>query len=518
MDENLLPTGIQEFRYVRDEGMYYVDKTAYIDRLLRDKRKHFFLSRPRRFGKSMFVDTLKEVLEGNEELFHGLAIHDKRDWSVQHPVIRLDYSGGLFLQQNAVSRITNDILAETETLAGLKFDEADPVIRLRKLIRTLYAQSRQRVALLVDEYDKPILDAIEHPETANANREQLRGIFGVLKQMESYVRLSFFTGVTRFSKTSLFSGVNNLNDITLSPEYSAICGYSETDLDNVFGVELGELDRDKIRLWYNGYNWLGEERVYNPHDILMLLEKRRFDVWWYDTGAPKFLVDVLKEQRVYSVEIGQDTVSEKLLSNFDVGSVDPLALLFQAGYLTIVETTVEGDEIQHKLDYPNLGVRRSLHRLLECAFLPGLDEKRQNTQLQALRRLLEKRDENGLEDHFRSLFAGIPHQWYDNSPISGYEAHCASVFYSHIVGAQLSIVAEDPSNKGRVDLVVKLENRVYVIEFKVSERADAEEAMEQMRAKNYAEKYRIQGVPIHLVAVEYSSEKRNIAVFRVEDV
>lgn len=518
MDMDHLPLGIQEFRYLREGGFHYVDKTPYINLLMQNKRKHFFLSRPRRFGKSLFVDTLKEAFEGSKELFEGLAINDRWDWSAKHPVIRLDYSAGNFRRPGGLANVTNVLLGILETEAGLESSESDPAMRLHKLIYRLYAKTGQRVVLLVDEYDKPMLDVFTQPELAIANRDMLHDIYGVIKQTEGRLRMSFFTGVTKFSKTNLFSGVNNLEDLTLDPKFSTICGYTEAEIDAVFGRDLEGLDREEIRDWYNGYNWLGDDKVYNPHDILLLLKERKFDPWWYDTGTPSFLIDAMKRDRIFSVNLGEKPVTESLLSKFDVGAVEPLALLFQAGYLTIAETERIGNTTYYTLDYPNKEVEKSLNILFEQIMFPEMSQKERDDRSLSLYELFRDCDADGLENHFKSLFASLPHYWYDNSKLADYEAHCSSVFFSHLMGASMDVRGEDPTNRGRVDMAVIMENRVYIIEFKIKERATADDAMEQMRAKGYAEKYRSRNLPISLVAVEYSSAERNITGFRLEPV
>ena len=300
-----LPIGIQTFREIREDGCYYVDKTAYIRRLL-DEGKHYFLSRPRRFGKSLFLDTCKELFEGSEALFEGLAIHAHWDWTVRHPVVRLSFGSGHFRGPDDLQTEVMDRLETQERQAGIATRHASAPARLGHVIRTLHERTGQRVAVLVDEYDKPILDALDVPEVARANREYLRGLYAVIKDSDAHIRFSFLTGVSKFSKVSLFSGLNNLTDITLDPSYSAICGYTDADLDTVFAPELPGLDRDAVREWYNGYGWLGEEKVYNPFDILLLFRNRKFGAWWFETGTPAFLVETLFRRRVSSVDARRD--------------------------------------------------------------------------------------------------------------------------------------------------------------------------------------------------------------------
>ena len=264
-----LPIGIQTFRKLRERNCYYVDKTAYIDRLLHEGT-HYFLSRPRRFGKSLFLDTLKELFEGNEELFAGLYIHQRHNWTERHPVVRLSFGGGNFKEPGELHEDVMLQLEDLEEEAEIAVRRVSAPARLRRLLQALHRKTRRRVAVLVDEYDKPILDAlVETPEIARANRDYLRGLYGVIKDSDAHVEFTFVTGISKFSKVSLFSQLNNLTDLTLDRRYSAICGYTERDLDTVFAPELGGLDREQVREWYNGYSWRGTEKVYNPYDLLL---------------------------------------------------------------------------------------------------------------------------------------------------------------------------------------------------------------------------------------------------------
>ncbi len=258
-DRRKLPIGIQTFREIREQNYCYVDKTTYIRRMM-DEGKHYFLSRPRRFGKSLFLDTLKELFEGNEPLFEGLYIHDRWDWSVRHPVVRLDFGSGNFKEPGYLQANVMEQLTAIESRSGVVAEAVTAPGRFAYLIEALGERSGQPVAVLVDEYDKPILDALDVPEVACANRDFLRGLYSTIKSNDAYIKFTFLTGVSKFSKVSLFSGLNNLKDITLDPRYSSICGYTDVDLDTVFAPELSGLDRDEIRRWYNGYSWRGEER------------------------------------------------------------------------------------------------------------------------------------------------------------------------------------------------------------------------------------------------------------------
>ena len=513
MPRRRLPIGIQTFRKIREEDCYYVDKTAYIRRLL-DEGTHYFLSRPRRFGKSLFLDTCKELFEGNEPLFKGLDIHDQWDWSVRYPVLRLDFSSGNYRGPDDLRKEVTAQLNALEDEAEIipRDDGASP--RFRHLMKALHERSGRRVAVLVDEYDKPILDALDVPEVARANRDFLRGLYSTVKFADAHLRFTFLTGVSKFSKVSLFSGLNNLKDITLDPRYSAICGYTEADLDAVFAPELPDLDRDEIRDWYNGYSWLGAENVYNPFDILLLFDSREFKAHWFETGTPAFLVETLFQRQVSSLALDNLAGSSDLLSAFDVDDMATEALLFQTGYLTITGKENLGGEPLYRLGYPNREVRQSLNRSLLRYLVK--DASRQTANSVRLYRLLEANDFAGLEALFQAFFASIPYEWYTNNHIARYEGYYASVFYSYFAALGLDVAVEDSSSHGRLDMAVRFKDNVYLFEFKVVEMASGGAAMAQLKERRYADKYRGLGQPIHLVAVEFSKDARNLAAFEVE--
>ena len=355
-----LPIGIQTFRTIREEGHYYADKTAHVERLI-EQGTHYFLSRPRRFGKSLLLDTIKELFEGSEELFRGLAIHGRWDFGTRHPVVRLDFAGD-FRTPERLEGVTQALLDGVERRLGVtpRHDTSDN--RLRHIIEELHERGGQRVVVLIDEYDKPILDTLGDPEVARANRDFLRGLYGVLKSCDAHIRFTLLTGVSKFSKVNLFSGLNNLEDITLDPRFATICGYTEDDLDTVFAPEFDGLDREQIREWYKGYNWDDGERVYNPFDILLLFDSRKFRAWWFETGTPTFLVDTLGRHGVNAFALDGMVADDALLSSFDVEEIAPEALLFQTGYLTIEEASSEDGEVFYRLGYPNREVRQSLNR------------------------------------------------------------------------------------------------------------------------------------------------------------
>ena len=510
-----LPIGIQTFRKVRESGCYYVDKTHFIERLL-DGGTHYFLSRPRRFGKSLLVDTLKELFEGSEALFEGLAIHDRWDWSVRNPVVRLDFGGGRFREPGDLRANLMEQLEDIEREAGVEGRHDTAPERFRHLLRALHRETGQRVAVLVDEYDKPILEALSDPELARANRDFLRGVFGNIKTCDAHIRFSFLTGVSKFSKVSLFSDLNNLTDITLEPEFSSICGYTDADLDEVFGPELPGLDRDAVREWYNGYHWLGADRVYNPFDVLLLFRKRKFGAYWFETGTPAFLVKTLVERQVSTVSLGETMGTEALLSAFDVEHIGTEALLFQTGYLTIESEEELGGLPLYRLGYPNREVRQSLNEhLLEHLVRNPAGQTANRIRLY---QLLEANDFEGMKALFHAFYASIPYEWYTNNDISSFEGYYASVFYSYFAALGFDITVEDSTSRGRLDMAVRFSGCVYLFELKVVEQAGPGAALAQLKTRGYADKYRSLGEPIYLVGVEFSRESRNVAAFEVEAI
>ena len=508
-----LPIGVQTFRKIRENGCYYVDKTPWIRRLV-DGGEQYFLSRPRRFGKSLLLDTIKELFQGSEELFRGLAIHDHWDWNVHCPVVRLEFGSGNYKDPDWLKEDVTDQLDELEESAGLDARSGSGPTRLRHLVRALHESAGERVVVLVDEYDKPILDALETPEVAQANRDYLRGLYSTIKSSDAHIKFAFLTGVSKFSKVSLFSGLNNLKDITLDPRYSAICGYTDGDLDTVFAPELPGLDRDEIRHWYNGYCWRGDEKVYNPFDVLLLFDNREFKAHWFETGSPKFLIDLLKQRRVSTLNLDRMTGDEALLSAFDVDEIATEALLFQTGYLTVLDYEDREGVVSHRLGYPNREVRQSLNGRLLMALLPG--ESQHLTRERSLRELLSANDFAGLEAFFRAVFAGVPYQWHVRNAIQKYEGYYASVVYSCFAAQGFDLTAEDSGSVGRADMTVRFDGVIYVFEFKTVEKEATGEALAQLRAKGYADKYRHVGQPVHLVGVEFSKQDRNIAAFEVE--
>ncbi len=517
MTRRKLPIGIQDFRTIREQDCYYVDKTPHIQRLV-EMGSFYFLSRPRRFGKSLLIDTLQELFEGNEALFQGLHIHPHWDWSVKYPVVRLSF-GGKYNEPGDLAISIENQLTMIERDAGL-----DPVQspgscpeRLRDILNRLHRATGQRAVVLVDEYDKPILDVLDNPEMAKANRDYLRGFYGIIKDSARDVRFVFVTGISMFSKVSLFSGLNNLDNISLDPEFATICGYTDRDLDTVFAPELPGLDRDEIRKWYNGYHWLGEERLYNPFDLLLLFRKRQFEAHWFETGSPTFLFRMMVEREVSPLELENRTTNVVELSKFDVDAIGIDALLFQTGYLTITGEERHGSRTRYRLDYPNHEVELSLnYGLLQYVTKDDYADE----QGERLLELLADQDFDGFAGTFQAYLAGIPHPWHDSANLSHYESWYASLLYMGFKALEVDVRVEESTSRGRSDMTLIHADQVFVMEFKVVEDGSDTEtaliaALSQIEKKGYSEKYRNLGKPIHQVALVFGRTERNLLGIRV---
>lgn len=507
-----LPIGIQTFREIREENHYYVDKTQLAVNLV-NNGKHYFLSRPRRFGKSLFLDTLKELFEANETLFQGLAAHGEWNWSVNYPVLRFSFGRKNYANAEALQQSLHQQLTALEKKFTVEQQFEDVGSRFADLIEKVVESVGQPAVILIDEYDKPILDALTKPEVARANCDFLRGFYATIKDYDAHIKFSFLTGVSKFSKVSLFSGLNNLYDLTLASEFATICGYTDADIDRVFAAELGGLDRDDIRDWYNGYNWLGEG-VYNPFDILQLFRNREFRPYWFETGTPTFLIEQLMQRQMVSPALDNLFSSSAMLSSFDVDEMAIEALLFQTGYLTIKQRENLGGDYFYTLGYPNREVKQSLNDTLLSALVK--DQSRQVVQRAQLYRLLLANDFDGLKALFHAFFASIPYAWYTHGDIQNYEGYYASVFYSYFASLGFNITVEDMTNLGRIDMALHFNEQVYIFEFKVVELVPEGRALQQLKDKGYADKYRALNQPIHLVGVEFSKDTRNIDAFDVE--
>ncbi|WP_282755761.1 ATP-binding protein [Desulfuromonas thiophila] len=506
-----LPIGIQTFAEIRQANYVYVDKTPLIQRLVTEG-KYYFLARPRRFGKSLLVSTLQALFEGRRELFTGLAIADQWDWEMTCPVITLDFSG--------VAR----------NLAGMQEDVADVLrynhLRLeipcdnprnlggcfRELIWQAYHKYGQKVVVLVDEYDKSIVDNLDQIEVARQGRDVLRDLYSIIKSSDAYIRFTLLTGVSKFSKMSVFSGLNNLEDISLNPAYATLCGYTEQDLDTTFAAHLAGADRNEVRRWYNGYNFLGES-VYNPFDILLFLKNgQQFKNYWFATGTPTFLITLIQQNNYFIPQLDNLKVSESLIESSDIDNIQLVPILFQAGYLTIrqVEQAARGG-LQYVLDFPNKEVQLSFSDVI-IDYLANHQTQRADFQ-DRLYLQLQKTDLEGFAQTLKSLFAAIPYNNDVNNTISSYEGYYASVIYAYLASLGLDLIAEDVTSTGRIDLTIRLNDSIYILEFKVDGSGDA---LAQIKERNYQQKYLAEGKKIFLIGIDFDSSARNLSAFAWE--
>ncbi len=520
MTRQRLPIGIQDFDRLRNTGSYYVDKTSLIQNLIA-QGDYWFLSRPRRFGKSLLVSTLKALFEGREELFNGLDIQDHWDWSVTHPVVRLSFDGK-YNEPEDIARNLRTQLDVIERNAGLpKATYQTAPERLLDLLDRLHHMTGQRVVVLVDEYDKPILDTLRDPDQARANREYLRGFYGMIKGSAAHVRFVLVTGVSMFSKVSLFSGLNNLKDISLDPRFATLCGYTDADIDTVFALELDGLDRNEIRTWYNGYSWRGEERLYNPFDVLLLFDEREFKPHWFETGSPDFLFETLKKTSLSLRDLENRTVDRSLIAKFDVEDISAEALLFQTGYLTIIDENSDGFDTFYKLDYPNREVQISLNRELLAYLRPT--HRIPSEEGATLRNRLEANDFEGFAETLRAYLASLPYQWSTSGDLARYEAWYAGLLHMAFRAIGVEVRSEESSSRGRADMAVLTGGQVFIFEFKMVDTAEETEsalatALTQIRDRGYAEKYRDRKELIHLIAIACGRDARNLLDVQVEPV
>ena len=506
-----LPLGINTLSVLRENNCVYVDKTKLAYHLIRIAGR-FFLSRPRRFGKSLFVDTLKEIFEGNEKLFEGLYIHDKWEWSRKFPVIKIDFADGVLKNREELDEKIRDLLWNNGDRLGVGSKKKSISGIFGEIIAGAREQFGERVVVLVDEYDKPILDNIDNPNIAAEMREGLKNFYSVLKSQDANLQFVFMTGVTKFSKVSLFSGINQLKDITISEAYSSICGYTETDLRESFGDHLEGVDFDQVRNWYNGYNWTGSETVYNPYDILLFIsEGMRFRNYWFETGSPTFLVKLFQTNRYFLPNLEHLEVTEEILESFEVERINPVTLLFQSGYLTIERTFTRRQRYMFALKIPNLEVRLALNDQFINAYTEIINEK--SGIQDSLYEFMNRGDVESMIMAIKRLFAGIPWRNFTNNDLADFEGYYASVIYAFLSSLDARIIPEDISNYGQADITAILGVHIYVMEIKVVEgnQVQGNAALDQILQRNYAEKYRGEpGKFIHEIGLIFSRSQRNL--------
>ena len=507
-----LPIGIQNFEKLRTENYTYVDKTQFVKQLV-EGGSYYFLSRPRRFGKSLFLDTLKQAFLGNKTLFDGLYLEKNWDWNIKYPVIHISFGSGVFRTLDDLKINLKDLLLSNASTYNLQLKHDSINLAFKHLIQDLHRTHHQKVVVLIDEYDKPILDNLTHPEIAREIREELKNLYSVIKDSDEYLKFAFLTGVSKFSKVSIFSGLNNLKDITLDSRYASLCGYTEKELVETFQDRLQGVNLEEVRNWYNGYSWLGE-KVYNPFDILLYLDTKIFQPYWFETGTPTFLIQLIQEKKYYLPNLENLKASELLLGSFEIERIPIETLLFQTGYLTITGTLEFEDQRIFQLTYPNKEVKISLMNTFLEDLLQNSTEK-ENAKLE-LYEILNQNQMARLKIIFHRFFASIPYEWYTKNNLSSYEGFYASIVYAYFTAAGLKCVVEDSTSKGKLDMAVFYKNRCYLFEFKVVELEPEGKALEQIKRKKYEEKYRGRYEEIYLIGVEFSAKERNVLLFEWE--
>jgi hypothetical protein len=500
-----LPIGIQTFSKIIKGDYLYIDKTDLALNLINESQ-YVFLSRPRRFGKSLFLDTLQEIFEGNKELFEDLYIYDKYDFK-NYPVIKIEWAGN-FKTLESTKKVAKHIFNENQKRLGIVCEDQSPDMCFRDLIVKSYEKYQKPVVILIDEYDKPILDVIDNIEQAIQNRDFLKGIYSVLKASDRYIKFAFLTGITKFSKATMFSGLNQVEDISLAKRYGTICGYTQNNIENDFLQYFNEIDLDRVKLWYNGYSFLGEN-VYNPFDILLFIKNDFIlDNYWWESGNPFSLMQLLRKNDYFLPSLQNIKTNKTSLNSFDIENLQLEPLLFQAGYLTIDKVVDDGFDIEYTLKVPNFEVQISLNRLI----VDYLTKDINLTRYKNIRNTLIRANLKEFKDILISLFASIANDNYRNNNINYFEGYYASVMYAYLAGSGLEIIAEDVTNRGKIDLTIKIKDNIYILEFKVG----SQDALNQIKEKNYHQKYINSSKNVYLIGINFSEEEKNISTFRWE--
>ena len=530
-----LPLYFQDFEDLRRKNYLYVDKTQYLAQLV-TRYKDFFLSRPHRFGKSLFLSTLRAYFEGKKELFKGLYIEqaeeaiarrqNREPWEVS-PVLYFDLNAKDYESRDTLLRRLIAQLSEMEKRYEVEKGGEDPEDRFIYLIKALYQNTGKQVVILVDEYDKPLLETVDDEVLNKEIRSLLKAFYEVLKQCDRYIRFAFLTGITKFSKTTLFSGVNNLIDITLEDDYAGICGFTEAELD-LFAPEIEllaekqkssvEKTRARLRKEYDGYCFAEEgEHVYNPYSLLKVLATSKFKYYWFESATPSYLVNYLKQTNLFIPDLDKDlTIGVNAIQDFrynDNESIVPL--LFQSGYLTIKGYLSQANLF--RLGYPNKEVRFGfLEELLPLYANFPLDKI--EPSVWDLYQLLNKGDLAEAMKQIEGILAGIIYGNIPNSeegrPLR--EQYYQSVLYTVFILLGLHAQSEVVCATGRIDMVVTTRKHVYIFEFKVSTAGTAQDAIDQILSQGYLKKFARTKRLVHLVGISFDEKRRNVGEWKEE--
>lgn len=505
----IYPVGVQNFEKIRKEGYVYVDKTALIHRLVKSGT-YYFLSRPRRFGKSLLISTLEAYFSGKKHLFEGLAIEDlETEWN-EYPVLHFDLNAKKFDAVEDLYELVGRQLERYELQYETVAVDQSLDGRFYNLVMSIADRTHKRVVILVDEYDKPLLQTIGNSELQNTYREILKAFYGVMKSCDGQIHFGFLTGVTKFGKVSVFSDLNNLDDISMDPAYYDICGISEDELNEYFDAEIGILAEenditkeqayDRLRNEYDGYHFCENvSGVYNPFSVLSTLRKNRFGNYWFETGTPTYLVELLKKSDFQLDKIDGYKTGKDVLNGIDPGS--PVAMIYQSGYVTIKDYDSEFDLVT--VGFPNKEVERGFLLFL-LPFYTNLKKEDSNFFVSRAVQALKNGDAEVFMSYMKSLLAGYPYDLIKDT-----ENHYQNVVYLTLKLMSVYLVdAEFRTSDGRIDLLVRTDKYIYVMEFKYN--GSAQEAMDQIESKDYPLPFAMDSRTIIKVGVNFSGETRNI--------
>ena len=514
-----LPIGIQTFEELRTKDYIYVDKTYYIDSLVRNG-KPYFLSRPRRFGKSLFLSTLRSYFEGRKDLFEGLSISKTETEWKHYPVFYFDFTGKSYETVDDVILKIDDTLFGLEKIYGKKTESSDIAIRFKNLIEAAYEKTGSQVVVLVDEYDKPLLQNVDNLEVEEKIRSILKGFYGNLKGEDQYLKFIFITGVTRFDKVSIFSDLNNLNDISLSEKYSAICGISQEELEANFAPEIENMAEKngykkeeclaELKKNYDGYHFSQDVNtdIYNPFSLLKAFSDLNFGSYWFSTGTPTFLTKMMLDMNFdyKALEEGVE-VSLRTLENYRLTSSEPLPMLYQTGYATI--KSYDKEFRSFFLGVPNEEVKYGLYERL-LPLYAGYTHNSDNIQVLNFIRELRAGKVNEFMERINNIFAAAPKQTNQKQ----YELNCQAFIWLIFKLMGEFVLCEVQNGKGRSDAVVWQKDAIYIFEFKMD--GTAKEAMEQINSKDYPIAYKNDGRKIVKVGVNYSSTEKQLTEWVIE--
>jgi Predicted AAA-ATPase/PD-(D/E)XK nuclease superfamily len=507
MTEIKLPIGVQDFDKLRKGGFVYVDKTEHLLKVLNGAGQ-YFLSRPRRFGKSLFISTLKHLFLGQKDLFKGLYIEDKWDWNQKYPIIHISFASIGYRESGLQAAIE----AELNLLAnqnGFTFKEVGFSRRFRELIVHLSAQSP--VVILIDEYDKPIIDYLDKDEIklAKINRDILKTFYSVIKDLDANIRLLFITGVSKFSKVSIFSDLNHLIDLTTDKMAVDMCGYTQTELEENFATILATMPPgtlENMKTWYNGYSWDAKTHIYNPFSVLGFFQKGEFDNFWFESGTPTFLVKLINKNIEYDFESIE--ADPNIFNSYSLEKLEYIPLLFQTGYLTIKGRSKYG---MYQLGYPNKEVRDAMMKYLLGGFLK-IDVGSTSPTVLTILESLDNNDLVTTKNALQALFKSIPAHIFIRKSEKYYHSIIHLTFQIIGMYAQSEVHTSD----GRMDTVVFTDERIFIFEFKIDQ--SAEIALQQIHTKDYASLYRASGKPITGIGVNFGSKTKGITEWLTENL